>query len=51
MECEIMQVLLEEARESYREEIVLALPSNSVEEMEKNVEKVKEWLRSKGAIW
>ncbi|KAL1915552.1 uncharacterized protein VTP21DRAFT_6676 [Calcarisporiella thermophila] len=45
IECEIMQVVLEEARESYAEEIVVELPSNTVEEMESNVSRVLEWLR------
>lgn len=40
VECEIMQVVADEARESYREGIILELPSNTVEEMEANVEKL-----------
>lgn len=46
MECEIMQVILEEARESYEHSKVLALPSNSVEDMEQNVETISQWLKS-----
>ena len=34
LEAEIMQVVLDEARESYEEDIVQELPSNTVEEMD-----------------
>ncbi|KAI8150261.1 AAA domain-containing protein [Fennellomyces sp. T-0311] len=44
MECEIMQVVLETARESYAEEIVVELPSNTVADMESNVDRVQRWL-------
>mmetsp|Transcript_41785 Transcript_41785/g.69795 ORF Transcript_41785/g.69795 Transcript_41785/m.69795 type:complete len:174 (-) Transcript_41785:38-559(-) len=44
MECEIMQVVLEEARESYKHEIVHERQSNSVEEMELNVEQMVGWI-------
>ncbi|CAO3611534.1 unnamed protein product [Cunninghamella echinulata] len=44
MECEIMQVVLEEARESYAPEIVIELQSNTVDDMESNVDRVKLWL-------
>jgi adenylate kinase len=43
MEAEIMQVVLEEARESYDHEIVHEVPSNTVEDMENNVERVAQW--------
>lgn len=45
IECEIMQVLLEEARESYRHEIIWELPSNTVEDMERNVAKLEEFVK------
>ena len=70
MECEIMHVVVEEARESYRhalrssvpliavvdalaqtqcarcrEEIVQVLPSNTVEEMDSNVERIIAWVK------
>lgn len=45
VECEIMMVILEEARDSYREEIVVPLQSNSVEDMESNVARICEWVR------
>ena len=39
IEAEIMNVVIDEARESYRPEIVLELSSNSVDEMDHNVER------------
>jgi adenylate kinase len=44
MDSEIMQVLLDEARESYKEEIVVELRSEGVEDVEKNVERVEGWV-------
>jgi adenylate kinase len=44
MECEIMQIVLETARESYAPEIVVELPSNTVDDIESNVERCKQWL-------
>ncbi|ORZ35953.1 AAA domain-domain-containing protein [Catenaria anguillulae PL171] len=41
--AEIMQVILEDARNSYREDIIVELSSNTVEDMEANVEQVREW--------
>ncbi|KAJ2847617.1 factor activating pos9 [Coemansia brasiliensis] len=45
LQCEIMQVVLEDALESYKPEIVMELSSNTVEEMEANVEKVLEFVQ------
>ncbi len=45
VQCEIMMVVLEEALDSYREELVRPLASNSVEQMESNVEAVVTWAR------
>lgn len=42
--CEIMQVIADEARESYREEIVEMMQSNSVEDVEANVERICSWI-------
>ena len=44
MEAEIMQVILDEAREAYREEIVIELTSDSVEALEMNVQRMVEWV-------
>lgn len=44
MDSEIMQVLLDEARESYKEEIVVELKSESNEDVEGNLERVERWV-------
>ncbi|DBA00799.1 TPA: hypothetical protein N0F65_004704, partial [Lagenidium giganteum] len=44
IECEIMEVVLEESRESYAPEIVQVLESRTVDDMETNVERVVMWL-------
>ncbi|PHU15878.1 Adenylate kinase isoenzyme 6 -like protein [Capsicum chinense] len=43
-ECEMFQVLLEEAKENYPEDIVVILRSNSQEDITKNVEKLTSWI-------
>uniref|UniRef100_A0A7S2W7W1 Adenylate kinase isoenzyme 6 homolog n=1 Tax=Mucochytrium quahogii TaxID=96639 RepID=A0A7S2W7W1_9STRA len=43
VQAEIMQVLQEEARSSYAAEVVQVLPSNNVEELESNVDRIKAW--------
>jgi len=45
IECEILQVTAEEVHESYKEEIIMELPSNEVDDMESNIEKIVERLR------
>ncbi|GMH39615.1 hypothetical protein BSKO_07513 [Bryopsis sp. KO-2023] len=44
--CEIMQVLVEEARESYKEDIIKVVQNDSVEELEMNVENIRQWIIS-----
>lgn len=44
MDSEIMQVLLDEARESYKEEIVVELRSESNEDVEGNLERIEMWV-------
>ena len=44
IECEIMQVVLEEARESYAAEIVHECASETLEQMDANVDRVVAWL-------
>ena len=39
-----MEVLLQEARDSYDEEIIVELMSNTSEEMECNVERIEGWV-------
>lgn len=46
MDSEIMQVLLDEARESYREEIVVELRSDKEEDVEGNVERIEQWVEA-----
>jgi len=46
VQAEIMMVLTEEAQSSYAEEIVQILPSNTVEELESNVERIVQWLKA-----
>lgn len=43
-EAEIMQTVLEEARSSYAEEIVVELNSETPEDMESNVERMVQWV-------
>jgi len=46
IECEIMQVVLEEARESYNSSIVHELSSNDLTELDSNVERVASWYKN-----
>ncbi|KAL1827632.1 hypothetical protein ACET3Z_006044 [Daucus carota] len=46
IECEIFQVLLEEARESYPEDIVVALKNDTVDEMNANIATLSDWISS-----
>lgn len=45
IDSEIMDVLLQEARDSYDEEIVVELQSVTADEMESNVERIEQWLK------
>lgn len=45
MEAEIMQIILEEAREGFAQEIVHEVPSNSVEDMDQNIHRVEAWCK------
>lgn len=42
IEAEIMQVVVDEVRDAYREEIILELNSDSIEDMDDNVAKISE---------
>ena len=46
LDSEIMEVLLEEATESYDEEIVVELQSNEAEDIESNVERIVLWIEN-----
>ena len=45
-ESEIMQCVLDEARESYAKEIVVELKSESTEDLENNVDRIVQWIRT-----
>lgn len=45
LQCEIMNVIYENARNSYASEIVVELSSNTIEDMESNVERVVQWIQ------
>lgn len=45
MEAEIMQIILEEAREGYANEIVHEVSSNTIQDMEDNVQRVEAWCK------
>ncbi|KAK3098534.1 hypothetical protein FSP39_020402 [Pinctada imbricata] len=45
IQCEIFQTILEEARDSYKHEIVHELMSNTPEELEDNLEKISTWIQ------
>ncbi|OQO04469.1 hypothetical protein B0A48_09391 [Cryoendolithus antarcticus] len=44
MDCEIMEVLVQEARDAYDEEMIVELKSEEVEDVEKNVERIEKWI-------
>jgi len=44
MDAEIMQVLLEEAREAFDEEIVVELRSDKLGDIDENVERIETWV-------
>ena len=45
-EAEIMNVILEEAREAYAEEIVIPLQSECTEHLESNVARIVQWIEA-----
>ena len=44
IECEIFQTLLEEARDSYKSDVVHELKSNTPDQMEENLDNIIQWL-------
>ncbi|GFY61430.1 hypothetical protein TNIN_248351 [Trichonephila inaurata madagascariensis] len=44
LQCEIFQVLLEEAKKAYKENIVYKLESNTPDDMLSNIEQICEWI-------
>lgn len=45
-EAEIMEVILNDARESYAPEIVVELQSETPEQMEQNLERILSWVEA-----
>jgi adenylate kinase len=50
VECEIFQTILEEAKDSYRDDIVHELPSNTPDDMEFNLSRIQDWLKGQQAM-
>ena len=50
IDCEIMEVTSEEVRESYKEDIIVELKSEKIEDMENNIDKVINILENKNLI-
>jgi adenylate kinase len=46
LDSEIMQVILDEAQESYDENIVIELRSDNADEIEANVERMAQWVKN-----
>ena len=44
LQCEIFQTILDEAKESYREELVHELVSDSQEDLESNADRIVAWI-------
>ena len=45
MDCEIMEVLLQEARDAYDSEKVVELKSEKTEDIDSNVERIEKWVQ------
>jgi adenylate kinase len=45
LDAEIMEVIIEEARDAFDEQIVIELTSNTSEEMEANQERIEQWIK------
>ena len=46
LDAEIMEVLLQEARESYDEEIIIELRSDDADDIDENVERIGTWVKN-----
>lgn len=44
IQCEIFQTLLEEARDSYKVDIVHELSSNTPDDLDNNMQKISTWI-------
>ncbi|PRT52493.1 Adenylate kinase isoenzyme 6 FAP7 [Wickerhamiella sorbophila] len=45
IDAEIMEVILNDARESFDEEIIVPLESNKIEEVQSNVDRILDWIK------
>ena len=50
IDCEIMEVTFEEVRDSYKDDIIIELKSEKIEDMENNLDKVINILENKNLI-
>ena len=46
LDCEIMEVLLQEARDAYEEDIVVELRSESLSDIDENVDRIVTWVEN-----
>jgi len=46
LDCEIMEVLVQEARDAYDEQIVVELHSEKAEDIDANVERLEQWIKN-----
>uniref|UniRef100_A0A182SMF8 Adenylate kinase isoenzyme 6 homolog n=1 Tax=Anopheles maculatus TaxID=74869 RepID=A0A182SMF8_9DIPT len=44
MECEIFQIPLDEAKDAYRKDIIFEVQSDTKQDLDANVERVRDWL-------
>lgn len=44
VECEIMQTVLDEAKENYKAEIVIPLVNNTIDDLEDNITMITGWI-------
>jgi adenylate kinase len=44
IDSEIMEVILQEARDAYDEEIIVELTSNTSDEMDTNIDRIEAWM-------
>jgi adenylate kinase len=44
VQCEIFQTILDEAKDSYRNDIVFELVSNSPDDLHENLQKIEFWI-------
>eukprot|EP01100_Stratorugosa_tubuloviscum_P008555 TRINITY_DN3566_c0_g1_i3.p1 TRINITY_DN3566_c0_g1~~TRINITY_DN3566_c0_g1_i3.p1 ORF type:complete len:107 (-),score=48.44 TRINITY_DN3566_c0_g1_i3:133-453(-) len=46
IQCEIMQICLEEAASSYKNEIIIELQSNNLDQLDNNVAQISRWIEN-----